>query len=63
MTIERISSISNANMYVLYDDNGKPIGQSEHVIGGHNAGKTYYYTLGSIPLAQIKRYFKTAKRV
>ena len=45
MVSELINQTNYANIYGLYDDNGKPIGTKEVKLAGWEAGKTFYYSL------------------
>lgn len=57
MKIEMINQTNYANIYCLYDDNGKPIGTKEVVLAGKDVGE-HYYSLTSKSRADVKKLFK-----
>lgn len=60
MTKELINRTDYANIYGLYDNNGKPIGTMEMRLAGRDCG-TYYYSLcGKYNKKDIRRMFKEA---
>ena len=63
MLVERINETDFANIYGVYDNSGKVIGQIEEVLAGRYTG-TYFYTLsGKYTRNDIKRFFKEYKGV
>ena len=62
MTIKLTNQTHYANMYALYDDNGKVIGTKQVTLAGVNAG-TYYASWSHYTKRDIKRLFnQTGKR-
>lgn len=60
MKIEHINSTDYANIYCLYDNDGKPIGTKEVRLAGRDVG-TYYYSLTSKTRKQIRQLFRIAE--
>lgn len=58
MKVERINTTDYANIYGVYEDNGKPIGTVEQRLAGRDVG-TYCYSLtGKYTKKDIRKYFK-----
>ena len=63
MKKELINATDYANIYGLYDDDGKPIGTMEVRLAGRDVG-TYCYSLtGKYNKRDIRRLFKEAESV
>ena len=56
MKIEKINATNYADIFGLYDKNGKPIGTMEVVLAGQHVGR-YFYTWSSATRAQVKKWF------
>lgn len=61
MTIEQINQTDYANIYCLYDRNGKPMGTKEVRLAGRNV-ETHFYSLTSKTRKEVKRLFMLAER-
>ena len=59
MTIKLTNQTHYANMYALYDDNGKVIGTKQVTLAGVNAG-THYASWSHYTKRDIKKLFKQA---
>lgn len=57
MKVERINMTDYANIYGVYDNDGKPIGTVEQRLAGRDVG-TYCYSLaGKYIKRDIRKYF------
>lgn len=57
MKVERINMTDYANIYGVYDNDGKPIGTVEQRLAGRDVG-TYCYSLtGKYTKRDIRKYF------
>ena len=62
MTVERINMTDYANIYGIYDENGRPIGTIEERLAGRDVG-TYAYTMsGKYTRRDIRRFFCEARK-
>lgn len=63
MTVERINETQYANIYGVYDENGKPIGTVEVVLAGRNAGSSYCYSLvGKYNKRDIRKFYNEFRK-
>lgn len=63
MKVEQINATDYANIYGIYEDNGKPVGTAEVKIAGWEAGKVYCYSLcGKYSKADIRKIFKGERK-
>jgi hypothetical protein len=61
MHIELANQTNYANIYVLYDENNKPIGTKEVTLTGRDAG-THYYSLTSKSRQEVKKLFASCQQ-
>lgn len=61
MKVEFINATNYANIYALYDESGKPLGEKEVILAGRNAGVNYY-SLSHYSRSEIKKLFREAER-
>lgn len=58
MTVELINRTDYANIYGVYNGDGKPIGTVEQRLAGRDVG-TYFYSLsGKYTKRDIRKFFK-----
>lgn len=63
MTVERINCTDYANIYGVYDNDGKPIGTVEVKIAGYEAGKVFCYALtGKYNRRDIRKFYTEGMR-
>ena len=61
MKTELINTTDYANIYGIYNEDGKPIGTVEQRLAGRDVG-TYFYSLsGRYTKRDIRRFFKEAR--
>lgn len=61
MNVEMINQTNYANIYCLYDENGKPIGTKEVILAGKDVG-IYYYSLTSKTRKEVEKLFKAVEK-
>lgn len=61
MKVELINQTNYANIYGLYDNNGKAIGTKEVILAGKDVG-IYYYSLTSKTRTEVKKMFMSCKQ-
>ena len=62
MKVELVNQTDYANIYVIYEKSGKPIGEVEVVLAGRYVG-TYCYSLGNkYNRRDIRRFYNTYKQ-
>ena len=61
MKKELINATDYANIWGLYDNDGKPIGTMEIRLAGRDVGTYCYSLVGKYNKRQIRQFFKTAE--
>lgn len=63
MKVERINGTDYAEIYGIYENNGKPVGTAELKIAGWEAGKLFVYRLtNKYTTAQLRKIFREGRK-
>ena len=60
MKVERINMTDYANIYGVYEDNGKPVGTVEVRLAGRDVGTYCYSLVGKYNKRDIRKFFRAA---
>lgn len=62
MKVELINQTNYANIYGIYETNGKPIGTVEVILAGRDVGTYCYSLVGKYNKRDIRRFYNTYKQ-
>jgi hypothetical protein len=62
MRVELINMTQFANIYGVYDQTGKPIGQVNVILAGRDCGTQVYTLSGKYNRRDIRKFFNEARK-
>lgn len=62
MKVELINMTQFANIYGVYDQTGKPIGQVNVILAGRDCGTQVYTLSGKYNRRDIRKFFNEARK-
>jgi len=62
MKVELINMTNYANIYGVYDETGKPIGQVNNILTGRYCGQQVYTLSGKYTRSDIRKIFNEARK-
>jgi len=58
MKVELIKRTATGNIYGVYEDSGRPVGQVDWIMAGPNVGIEYYSLTSDYPRYKIRKIFR-----